>query len=122
MTISYLSNFVIRYGPSPIGWEGVPLNRICSQITYYGDEEFWRNNSKDCEIIYNRKEMGLFYIGRPLFYAFYAWIIFVLIRAIIKARFQKVKSPRNPDMEETFQAFTVLARQLRKATGGANRE
>lgn len=107
-----------RYGPSMIGWEGVSLAKICTRITYHGDEEFWKRNMEECQHIYNAKEDAMLRMMRPVLYLFTLltgfWVARALVREHALSMRQKVKSP-DRDMVETYQAFNVIFRQMSRA-------
>lgn len=108
-----------RHGPWLIGWEGERLARICARITYHGDEAFWSRNLAECERIYAAKEEAWLRVTRPLVYMVIAGIVLAILRFIIQeiAAAYKHRPRRLQDREmiETYQAFQVLLRQVRKA-------
>lgn len=100
-----------RHGPSFFGWEGESLARICSRVTHYGDEDFWRRNMEECEQIYASKEAAAMQIRKPILIGVIILILFYMIRSIIEAR----RHPQlDPNMVETYRAITMLARQLKR--------
>ena len=101
-----------RRGPSFFGWEGESLARICSRVTHYGDEDFWRRNMEECEQIYASKEAAAMQIRKPILIGVFILMLFYMIRSIIEAR----RHPQiDPNMVETYRAITMLARQLKRA-------
>lgn len=104
-----------RNGPGLLGWEGEDMARICARITYHGDHAFWTKNMDECLKIYNSKEAAVLLVGKPLLYAFFAVLFFVVIHALVKA--SAVSKP-DPDMVATYKAFKYLSRSFRGGVGG----
>ena len=105
----------IRYGPSIMGWEGAPLPQICLQITHMGDEAFWKRNMDECTRIYEAKEKTALQIRKPIVYLMTLYIIFLVIRSLVQAwALRHRKREVDPDMLETYQAFNMLMRQIRR--------
>jgi hypothetical protein len=110
-----ISTFSLSYGPSAIGWEGMSVPRICARITYHGDEEFWSRNMEECNRIFTTKEEAHLRLVRPMLYIMTMVSVFLAVRSLIRewARSKKVPKP-DRDMVETFQAFQMILRQVRK--------
>ncbi|KAK1745255.1 hypothetical protein QTG54_004546 [Skeletonema marinoi] len=104
-----------RYGPSIVGWEGEPLPRICSQITYTGDEGFWSRNIEECERIYRAKEDAAMLFRKPLLVSVIVVVVFYMVKSIVAARALRRRERIDPNMLETFRAINMLSRQLRRA-------
>lgn len=106
---------VYRHGPSIVGWEGEPLPRICSRITYHGDESFWTRNIDECERIYRSRELAAMQIRKPIVIGFLVLVSFYMIRSIMEARALRMRERVDPNMVETYRAIQMLTRQLRRA-------
>lgn len=106
---------VYRHGPSIVGWEGEPLPRICSRITYHGDESFWTRNIDECERIYRSKELAAMQIRKPIVIGFLVLVLFYMIKSIVEARALRMRERVDPNMVETYRAIQMLTRQLRRA-------
>ena len=103
-----------RHGPSLIGWEGESLARICSRVTHYGDEDFWRRNMEECEGIYASKEAAAMQIRKPILIGAIVLIMFYMVKSIVEAQAMR-RQQLDPNMVETYRAITMLARQLKRA-------
>lgn len=111
-----------RYGPWFIGWEGASLPAVCARITYYGDATFWRRNLPECESIYKVKEEAFLRVARPSLYAVLSVIVLWLLGQILRhfrhvARYRHLQATSMappPEMVDTYRAFQVLLRQVRK--------
>jgi hypothetical protein len=106
---------VYRHGPSIVGWESEPLPRICSRITYHGDEIFWTRNIDECERIYQSKELAAMQVRKPIVIGFLMIAIFYMIKSIVEARALRMRERVDPNMVETYRAIQMLTRQLRRA-------
>jgi len=115
-----------RHAPSLLGgWEGQPLPRICSKITYhvYGDEGFWRRNAEECQVLYRAKEEAWLRIAQPVAGAVILFCIVVVVRFLLVEIFRPPPPPkRDPavvaqerEMFETYRAMQTLVRQLSRA-------
>lgn len=107
-----------RYGPRFVGWEGESLPRICASITYHGDVVFWRQNLAECERIYAAKEEAWLRMARPGVYVVLMFALVFVVRMILQEVLGKHHPPGPPtdrDMVETYRAFQVLLRQIRRA-------
>lgn len=103
-----------RHGPSLIGWEGESLARICSRVTHYGDEDFWKRNMEECEEIYASKEAAAMQIRKPALIGVIVLILFYMVKSIVEAQAMR-RQHLDPNMVETYRAITMLARQLKRA-------
>ena len=103
-----------RHGPSLVGWEGKPLAKICSHVTHYGDEEFWRRNMEECEEIYASKEAAAMHIRKPALIGVIILVLFYMVKSIVEAQAMR-RQQLDPNMVETYRAITMLARQLKRA-------
>jgi len=108
-----------RYGPAFIGWEGLSFSQICQRITHMGDEHFWIRNMDECMRIYHEKENIALQIRKPIVYLLVLYMFFVLLRSLIQVWVMTLRSRRrqdhiDPDMKETFEAFNMLLRQIRR--------
>ena len=120
MTVQLPLQELYRYGPWFIGWEGASLPSVCARITYYGDAPFWRRNMEECEEIYAVKEEAFLRIARPTVYIvvflFLLWLFMQLLQHWQQlARYRHAaRNNQNPEMVETYRAFQVLLRNIRK--------
>jgi hypothetical protein len=103
-----------RHGPSLVGWEGETLARICSRVTHYGDEDFWRRNMEECEEIYASKEAAAMQIRKPILIGVIILVLFYMIKSIVEAQAMR-RQQLDPNMVETYRAITMLTRQLKRA-------
>ena len=94
------------------------MGRICSRITYHGDESFWAKNMEECLKIYSAKERAVLLVGKPVMYFLFGLMAFTVVHALVKA--SAVSRP-DPDMVATWNAVKVLGRSLGggQAGGGA---
>ena len=115
--IQYPLKELYRHGPSIVGWEGETLPRICSQITYHGDEAFWSRNMDECERIYQSKEAAAMQIRKPIAIGCMILIAFFMVKSIVEARARALQRQQrvDPNMVETYRAIHVLIRQLKRA-------
>jgi hypothetical protein len=106
-----------RNGPWIIGgWEGDRLERVCSRITYHGDESFWSRNLAECERIYSAKEAAWLRVTRPLANVVVLVALFSIGRRVLRRPIPRRLSPTERDALETYRAIQVLTRQLKKNT------
>jgi hypothetical protein len=105
-----------RNGPWIVGWEGDRLERVCSRITYHGDEAFWSRNSEECYRIYAAKEEAYLRLAGPLaFLALSAAAIALAGKVWLLVRPARRRlSPSERDAVETYRALQVLLRQAKK--------
>jgi hypothetical protein len=110
-----------RYGPWFIGWEGSTLPAVCARITYYGDVAFWNRNLEECQDIYQAKEEAFLRVARPTLYTIALMIILWLVREVLQHRIHLARHRAGPatapppaDMVDTYRAFQILLRQVRK--------
>jgi hypothetical protein len=107
------------YGSGPwfLGWEGDPLPRICARITYHGDEAFWSRNGAECERIYAAKREAWMRLARPTMGLALLTVSVAVVRFTIWEwrRVRWERPPTDRDMVETYRAFQVLLRQVRRA-------
>jgi hypothetical protein len=102
-----------RYGPSIIGWEGESLPKICARITFHGDELFWMRNVEECQRIYGIKEEAWLRLIRPMVYLVIFYTIVQIVRMLVREHALHLR-PQNRDMVETYQAFQILLRQVKR--------
>lgn len=103
-----------RKGPSLVGWEGQSLAKICSRVTYHGDEEFWTRNIEECERIYASKEAAAMQIRKPILVGLFIMIIFYMVKSLVEARAMR-RQRLDPNMVEMYRAITMLIRQVKRA-------
>jgi hypothetical protein len=106
-----------RNGPWIVGgWEGDRIERVCSRITYHGDEAFWSRNAGECERIYAAKEEAYLRLARPLAYlllvACWSWVVSTILPLVRPA--PRRMNPMERDAVETYRALQVLLRQAKK--------
>lgn len=106
-----------RHGPSFIGWEGQPLPRICSQVTFHGDEAFWSRNMVECEKIYAAKEAAALHIRKPLLYIAIAAGLFFAVQSLVRTNAIRRQYRPDRNMVETYNALNILLRQFNRAGG-----
>ena len=106
-----------RHGPSFIGWEGQPLPRICSQVTFHGDEAFWSRNMQECEKIYAAKEAAALHIRKPLLYIAIAAGLFFAVQSLVRTNAIRRQYRPDRNMVETYNALNILLRQFNRAGG-----
>lgn len=115
---------IYRNGPWFVGWEGDSLPRICSRITYHGDERFWSGaNLFECQAIYQSKENAFLRIARPIIYSIYTLILISFVRFVVwewNRIILRRQQGQHVDREvmETYRAFQVILRQFRKTSKG----
>jgi hypothetical protein len=115
MSLANAFFYFSSYGPSILGWEGAPLSQICLQITHMGDDGFWRRNMDECLRIYQAKEKAALQIRKPLAYLLTLYILYMALRTFVQAwalRYQR--RDVDPNMVETYQAFNMLIRQIKR--------
>jgi hypothetical protein len=110
-----------RYGPWFIGWEGSTLPTVCARITYYGDVAFWSRNLEECQDIYQAKEEAFLRLARPTLYTIGLGVLLWLVREVLQHRIVLARHRAGPatapppaDMVDTYRAFQILLRQVRK--------
>ena len=106
-----------RNGPSFLGWEGMPLSRVCAQVTYHGDEMFWSRNVAECERIYAAKEAAALHVARPVVYLAAAVAIFSAIRSLVRTNAIRNRYKPDRNMTELYNAFYAIMRQMQRAGG-----
>ena len=106
---------IYRYGPSVIGWEGASLPAICARITYHGDEAFWARNLVECQRIFSLKEEAWLRFTRPLVYCGGAILAIQVVRMLVREHALQRRQPLDRDMVETYQAFQIMMRQLKRS-------
>jgi len=109
---------VYRYGPSIIGWEGMPINKICAQSTHYGDEDFWSKNSVECNEIYSSKERAALLLFRPVIYLALGALAYHGRKWWTSNK--KSDDSVDPNMEETYKALNALVKQVQRALKSAS--
>jgi hypothetical protein len=107
-----------RHGPSFIGWEGQPLPRICSQVTFHGDEAFWSRNMQECEKIYAAKEAAAMHIRKPLLYIAVAAGLFFAAQSLVRTNAIRRQYRPDRNMYDVYNALNTLLRQVNRAGGG----
>lgn len=103
-----------RYGPSVIGWEGTSLEKICTQITHMGDENFWSRNIEECEKIYWNKERAMLHVRKPLVYILLIVAIFFGVQSLVKTWAIRLQNRPHHEMVETYEAFRLMMRVIRR--------
>lgn len=78
-----------------------------------GDDNFWTRNMDECIRIYQEKEKSAIQIRKPIVYLAAIYVLILLIRSLIQAWAYRRRQV-DPDMLETFQAFNMLMRQIRR--------
>jgi nitrate reductase gamma subunit len=102
-----------RYGPAVIGWEGESLPKICARITFHGDELFWMRNVEECQRIFSLKEDAWLRLTRPIVYLGLLCAVVQIARMLVREHALQQR-PQNRDMVETYQAFQILMRQVKR--------
>lgn len=105
-----------RHGPPYLGgWEGAPLPSICARITYHGDEVFWSRNLEECQRIFAAKQEANLRVVRPLIYVGLLVGFVYIVRDLVREHARNRRVAPNRDMVETYQAFQMIMRQLKRA-------
>jgi hypothetical protein len=115
-----------RHGPNLIGWENLDLPTICSRITYHGDPDFWRRNMEECHAIYLGKEEAFVRVCRPIMYAAFSVVIFMVIRHLVAVYAESKRDRTDRAVVETYHAFQNMIRIIvrsmdRQQQGGGRR-
>jgi len=108
-----------RYGPwFAGGWEGVPLAQVCARLTLnYGDVDFWNRNLEECQHLFETKREAWMRVARPITCFAFGIAVFVVLRFLMLELLRN-RGPFHPppdrDMVETYRAFQVLLRQIKR--------
>jgi hypothetical protein len=86
-----------------------------------GDESFWGRNMDECMRIYHEKERAALQIRKPIVYGTALYLLFLVVRSLIQAWAYNRRREVDPDMRETFEAFNMLMRQIRRGLKSTSR-
>lgn len=96
------------------GWEGQSLPSICAQITFHGDEIFWRRNLEECERIFFYKQQSFMRIAKPSVYIVILTVSFHVVRMLVREYALHRRPRENREMVETYHALQVILRQFKR--------